>query len=78
MVPLQSTEYEKILDALQPLSREEIAERFAQVVSPDDAKNFRVLVEGLSLDALRVVSARALFWLQRASPTSSAQRRDRQ
>jgi hypothetical protein len=77
MVPLQSTEYEKILEALQRLSREEIAERVAQLVSSDDAKNFRVLVQSLSLDALRVVSARALFRLQRASATSSPER-DRQ
>ncbi len=66
MAPDQPTEYDAILEGLRALTREEIAERVSQTISSDEAESFRVLVQGLSLDALRVLSARALWRLQRA------------
>ncbi|MGH7437275.1 MAG: hypothetical protein ACRENE_16485 [Polyangiaceae bacterium] len=59
------TEYDAILEGLRALTREQIAERVSQSISSEEAESFRVLVGGLSLDALRVVSARALWRLQR-------------
>ena len=60
-------DFEDILRGLEPLSRDEIAEQVICCVSQEDGVAFGVLVAGLSLDALRVVSARALYRLRRAS-----------
>jgi hypothetical protein len=64
MAPYQPTDYDAILENLRALTREEIAELVAQTISSEEAESFRVLVQGLSLDALRVLSARALWRLQ--------------
>jgi hypothetical protein len=64
---IERTEFEATLSALQGLTRGQIAELVLRRVSPDDAASMYVLRQGLSLEALRFVSARALL---RARPRS--------
>ncbi|MBV9945998.1 MAG: hypothetical protein JOZ69_04030 [Myxococcales bacterium] len=57
---IERTEFEATLSALQGLTRGQLAELVLRRVSPADAATLHVFRQGLSLEALRLVSARAL------------------
>jgi len=59
-IELPLTEFEVVLQGLEGLTRGEIAEVVTAQISDKDAESFSVLLEGLSIEALRFVSARAL------------------
>ncbi len=61
------TEFERTLSALEGLTRGQIADCVLERLSQEDARSFHVLSEGLSIEALRFVSARALFRMRRIS-----------
>lgn len=62
-------EFETILRSLAGLTKEQVIDRVWQQVSPKDAADFAVLVEGLSTDAVRFLAARALLriWLSQVT-----------
>jgi hypothetical protein len=55
------TEFEELLQRLQWLTRAEIAELVTSWIPVQDAQSFAALADGLSIEALRFVSARALL-----------------
>ena len=57
-------EFDRVLASLDGLTREEIAELIRAHVPTKDADAFAVLIDGLSPDALRFLSARALVRLR--------------
>jgi hypothetical protein len=60
----QASEFDLAWASLDGLSRQEIADLIKGHVSPRDAEAFAVLIEGLSADAVRFLSARALVRLR--------------
>src|SRR5579864_2662951 len=51
---------ERTRATLESLTRAQIVERVTARISPEDAASFAVVSQGLSLEALRFLSARAL------------------
>jgi hypothetical protein len=58
---IEPTAFERTRTALESLTRAEIVERVSARISPEDAASFAVLSQGLSMEALRFLSARALL-----------------
>jgi hypothetical protein len=56
----EPTAFERVRRALESLTRAQIVERVIARISPDDAASFAVVSQGLSIEALRFLSARAL------------------
>lgn len=56
----QLTEFEEVLDGLGALTRAELAELVISRIPAKDVPSFVVLASGLSIEALRFVSARTL------------------
>jgi hypothetical protein len=67
---LEPTEFEVTLAALSGLTRDQLAQRVLERISPQDAAAFATIANGLSLEALRFLSARTLV-RQRLLKTSS-------
>ncbi|MDP9002504.1 MAG: hypothetical protein M3O46_20630 [Myxococcota bacterium] len=61
MTTSPETEFEQLLRGLQGLTRTELAELVTSRIPKEDALSFVVVATGLSLDALRFVSARTLL-----------------
>jgi hypothetical protein len=59
--PSELTEFEQLLRKLEDMPRAEIAELVMSRLSLAEARRFIPLATGLSLDALRFVSARTLL-----------------
>jgi hypothetical protein len=57
----EPTAFERVRAALESLTRAQIVERVIARISPDDAASFAVVSQGLSIEALRFLSARALL-----------------
>ena len=65
------TEFERLLGTLEGLTRAEIADMMVSRLPRKDAHGFIRLATGLSIDALRFVSARMLL---RMAPRAEAKR----
>jgi hypothetical protein len=59
-IDLPLTEFERVLRRLEGLTRGEIAELVTAQIVDKDAESFAGLTEGLSIETLRFLSARAL------------------
>lgn len=59
-IDLPLTEFERVLRRLEGLTRGEIAELVTAQIVDKNAESFAVLTEGLSIETLRFLSARAL------------------
>jgi hypothetical protein len=70
------TEFERLLHSLDGLTRSEIAELVMAGISGEEAATFALLTHGLSLDALRFVSARALMRFRRLQEVRGASGQD--
>jgi hypothetical protein len=57
---LPLTDFERALRRLEGLTRGEIAELVTAQIVDENAEDFAVVTEGLSLETLRLLSARAL------------------
>jgi hypothetical protein len=55
------TEFEELLQRLQDLTRAQIADLVRSRIPVQDAQSFAALADGLSIEALRFVSARTLL-----------------
>jgi hypothetical protein len=60
----EPTALERMRAALEKLTRAQIVERVIARISPEDAASFAVVSQGLSIEALRFLSARALVRAQ--------------
>jgi hypothetical protein len=57
----QLTEFDELLDGLGALTRDELAELVKSRIPAHDVPGFVALATGLSIEALRFVSARTLL-----------------
>jgi hypothetical protein len=64
----QASDLDLALASLDGLTREQITDLIKAHVSPRDAEAFAVLLDGLSADAVRFLSARALVRLRLVRP----------
>lgn len=58
---VEETEFERLLDSLQGLTRTQIVDLVCESVSQKDAETFVMQSAGLSLEILRCASARVLL-----------------
>jgi hypothetical protein len=68
IVRSELTEFERLLNVLDGLTRSEITEIVTARIPERYARTFATLTAELSLEALRLVSARALLRQQAAAP----------